>query len=158
MTENKATTNTDLTYEESRLALQYFKISEFDSPDAPGSGQKMRVSTLMMLDAARGYSGIPYRVNSGVRTPEHNSELKESGSVKNSAHVKGYAADIDFKYNDLETAKKIAAGLVKAGFKRFGIYNTPTSSFIHADNDPTKKSPAVWTAKGQKIPFNPFKV
>ena len=155
---NMSATTNDLTYEQSPIQMKYFKIKEFDSPDAPGSGVKMRVSTLLMLDAARGYSGVPYHVNSGVRTEAYNAKLKEVGSVKDSAHVKGYAADIDFAYNDLETAKKIARGLVKAGFKRFGIYNTPTASFIHADNDPRKKSPVVWTGKGQKLPFDPFKI
>ena len=149
---------TEATYQQQMVALKYFKISEFDSPDQPGSGVNMRISTLLMIDSAREYSGVPYHVNSGYRTLKHNSSLNEVGSVKDSAHTKGYAVDVDFQYNDLETAKKIARGMVKAGFKRFGIYNTPTASFIHGDNDPRKKGPVVWTGKGQKLPFDPFKI
>ena len=149
-------TTSDAKYSINPVKLNYFKIEEFDSPDAPGSGVNMRVSTLLLLDKARSIAGVPFIINSGYRTKAHNDSLRKSGSVKYSSHLEGYAADIDFNYGDLETAKKIAKALVQAGFKRLGIYHSLTASFIHADNDPTKPQNEVWP-KGA-VPFDPFKL
>ena len=133
-----------------RSAYRYFRLSEFDSPDEPGSGSRMQKSTLAMLDKARGISGIPFVILSGVRTEEHNAEV---GGVDSSAHVRGYAADIA-AVTDADK-KAIAAALVKVGFKRIGIGST----FVHADNDPSKPSPVAWGyPKGTKAPFDPFKL
>ena len=67
---------------------KFFKSTEFDSPDAPGSGKKMQHSTLQMLCKARKIADVPFKINSGVRTIAHNKEVK---GVSNSAHIKGYA-------------------------------------------------------------------
>lgn len=125
---------------------KYFNTSEFDSPDVPGSGKNMHASTLQMLCKARKIAGIPFKINSGYRSVAHN---KAVGGVSNSAHLKGYAADISTPNgNNQET---IVKALRQAGFKRFGVYKT----FIHADNDPTKKQFVAWGANSQKInPFN----
>lgn len=130
-------------------AVKYFKLSEFDSPDAPGSGVKMQRSTLAMLDKARQIAGIPFVIESGIRTEAHNQEV---GGVSGSAHVRGYAVDIR---TTPETQKIIVSALVKAGFKRIGI----GANFVHADNDPIKPSPVAWGYPlGTKAPFDPFKV
>ena len=70
---------------------KYFNTSEFDSPDVPGSGKNMQHSTLLMLCEARKIADVPFKINSGYRTEAHNSKV---GGVTNSAHLKGYAADI----------------------------------------------------------------
>ncbi|AEL23850.1 D-Ala-D-Ala carboxypeptidase family metallohydrolase [Cyclobacterium marinum] len=116
------------------MSLQYFNLSEFDSPDEPGSGERMQESTLAMLEKARHQAGIPFAINSGVRTPSHNEKV---GGISNSAHLSGWAADIaTSKY----TQKTIVMACQMAGFQRIGIYK----NFIHVDNDPTKPSPAQW--------------
>lgn len=125
----------DLTFGQKNVYLTYFSISEFDSPDVYGSGKNMHNSTLLMLDKAREIAGVPFKINSGYRTKAHNAKLK--GAVKNSSHTRGYAADI---HTTPKTAKVIEQALRKAGFKRIGKYNT----FIHADNDPSKPTPATW--------------
>lgn len=117
------------------MQLKYFKISEFDSPDVKGSGGNMRVSTLIMLEKARELAGVAFRINSGYRTQRHNDTLKNS--VKDSAHVRGYAVDI---HVTPETKKRIIEALKDAGFTRLGI----GANFIHADNDPDKPA-ATWT-------------
>ena len=63
------------TFSEVPFELEFFKISEFDSPDLPGSGGKMQVSTLLKLVQARKLAGVPFVINSGYRTPEHNAKL-----------------------------------------------------------------------------------
>ena len=57
------------------MTLRYFKLSEFDSPDEPGSGAKMQPETLQMLDAARHIAGVPFKITSGYRTKEHNRKV-----------------------------------------------------------------------------------
>ena len=112
----------------------YFDYSEFDSPDKPGSSKNMKPHVLYMLDIARGSSGIPFKINSGFRTPKHNKDV--GGSIT-SSHLGGWAVDISC--SDPSARERILYGLIKAGFQRIGIANT----FIHADIDPHKQ-PAIW--------------
>ena len=116
------------------LTYPNFTKAEFDSPDAPGTGGNMQVSFMNMLQLARTIAGVSFHVNSGYRTQAHNAEV---GGVANSAHTRGYAADIAVTASTKQT---ILLALQQAGFKRIGIGNT----FIHADNDPTLPSPATW--------------
>jgi uncharacterized protein YcbK (DUF882 family) len=116
--------------------LKHFKIAEFDSPDAPGSGSKMQPKFLQMLDNARSIAGVPFKVNSGFRTEAHNLKVK---GVADSSHVQGWAADIAATSG---TSKfTIVNALLKAGFTRIGI----ASSFVHVDCDPTKPAQVIWT-------------
>ena len=115
--------------------MKYFNIDEFDSPDEPGSGQFMDDEFLEMLDNARHMAGIPFIINSGYRTKEHNRSV---GGKKNSAHLDGFAADIS-----ATTSRErmwIVGALLEAGFNRIGIGRT----FIHVDNDPHKPEEVMW--------------
>ena len=54
--------------------FKYFKYSEFDSPDEPGSGEKYMCETLIqMLDEVRKEYGKPMRINSGYRSESNNA-------------------------------------------------------------------------------------
>ena len=72
--------------------MKHFKISEFDSPDLKGSGQKMDKVFLKLLDQARDRAGVPFKILSGYRTIEHN--LNVAGGRVGSSHLFGLAADI----------------------------------------------------------------
>jgi hypothetical protein len=50
------------------MELKHFKLSEFDSPDLPGSGKNMNPDFLKRLDEAREIAGVPFNINSGFRT------------------------------------------------------------------------------------------
>ena len=50
-------------------ALKHFNPSEFDSPDDIGSGDNMCPAFMQKLDDARGRAKIPFKINSGYRTP-----------------------------------------------------------------------------------------
>ena len=52
------------------MNLNYFTLSEFDSPDLPNSGVNMDSQFLTKLETAREYAGIPFRITSGYRTKE----------------------------------------------------------------------------------------
>ena len=125
--------------------MKYFELSEFDSPDEVGSGKIMDEAFLEQIDLAREYAQIPFKINSGVRTPSHNAYVGGSlpdpmRNKKGSSHLYGYAADI--ACNNSADREIILAAVIKAGFRRVGIANT----FIHIDNDPDKNA-AVWLYK-----------
>lgn len=115
--------------------MKHFKLKEFDSPDAPGSGIKMNRDFLAKLDFARHDADIPFIITSGYRTKEHNELV---GGVDSSAHTKGYAADISCR--DSRSRYIIISSLQKAGFNRIGI----ASTFIHVDDDPDKPKNVIW--------------
>ncbi len=118
------------------MNLKHFKLSEFDSPDQPGSGQKMKPSTLKKLDNARTMANIPFIINSGYRTRKHN---KKEGGVFDSAHITGYAADIKAKTS--RSRYLIVEACICMNFNRIGI----SSKMVHVDNDPTKPKNVLWT-------------
>ena len=121
--------------------MRYFKHSEFDSPDKPGSGQLMDPYFLQLLDKARTHAQIPFKISSGYRSKKHNQALKDKGYKvsKNSAHLKGLAADI--VCNSSSDRYIILSALLHVGFHRIGI----AENFIHCDVSTDKPGFMVWT-------------
>ena len=123
------------------MKLRYFNLDEFDSPDEPGSGEQyMDEEFLQMLDNARHYAGVPFKINSGYRTRAHNRKV---GGVADSSHMRGFAADI--ACTESRQRAYILGGLFEAGFNRIGIGQT----FIHADNNPEKPEDVIWHYYGK---------
>ena len=58
---------------------KWFKLSEFDSPDRPGSGELMEPEVVQALDIARDIYGFPMVITSGFRTVDHNKRVGGSG-------------------------------------------------------------------------------
>lgn len=116
--------------------LKYFTLDEFDSPDVVGSGEWMDSDFLFMLDHARELAGIPFKINSGYRTIEHNEKV---GGKPNSSHIVGKAVDIAIR-NSRERWLILEA-LIDVGFNRIGLAKT----FIHVDSDDYKDANVVWT-------------
>ncbi len=116
--------------------MKYFKLNEFDSPDLPGSGSKMRKSTLDLLDSTRDLAGVPFVITSGYRTRSYN---KKVGGVHSSSHTKGYAVDIRCKNS--KDRYLIITAAINCGFSRIGV----SGNFIHLDNDPYKVPNVIWT-------------
>lgn len=116
--------------------FKYFAWSEFDSPDAPGSGKDhMDEAFIHKLDAVRECAGFPFIINSGYRTQAHNAKV---GGVPNSSHTKGLAVDIRAIGDDMK--RKIATCAIANGITRIGW----GGSFIHLDIDPDKTQRVVW--------------
>lgn len=90
------------------------------------------------LDKAREIAGVPFKINSGYRCAKHNAAV---GGVKDSAHARGYAADV--AVNGSSNRFKILTALLEVGFTRVGVYNT----FIHVDVDPDKPTEVIWYGK-----------
>lgn len=95
----------------------------------------MDVNFLHKLDKARSIAGLPFKINSAYRSPEHPLSIKNPSS----SHIKGLAVDISVK--DSRTRFIIVDALIKAGFNRIGIADT----FIHVDMDLDKSNKVIWT-------------
>tara|TARA_R110002072_G_scaffold989_1_gene8168 strand:+ start:185 stop:538 length:354 start_codon:yes stop_codon:yes gene_type:complete len=115
--------------------MKYFNYKEFDSPDEPGSGNKMNEELLHMLDAARKKFGKPIKINSGYRSEAHNRKV---GGTSGSSHLKGLAVDI--AYNGSVDRFELYNILLEVGFKRIGI----GKYFIHVDIDKDKSQRVMW--------------
>ena len=120
---------------------KWFKLSEFDSPDRPGSGELMEHEVVQALDIARDIYGYPRVITSGFRTIEHNRSLIERGyaASPNSSHLLGWAVDIAVPNSQRRFL--MVEALLDAGFHRIGLGKT----FIHVDMDPNKTPNCIWT-------------
>ena len=120
---------------------KYFKLSEFDSPDRPGSGELMEHEVIQALDIARDIYGYPMVITSGFRTIAHNRSLIERGyaASPNSSHLLGWAVDIAVPNSQRRFL--MVEALLDAGFHRLGL----GKSFIHVDLDPNKTPNCIWT-------------
>ena len=121
--------------------LKYFKISEFDCPsgEAPAS-EFMNPDFIKKLNSARHSAGVEFKINSGVRSPEHNESI---GGTENSSHLsttKGGACAADISAKDSVTRFKILKALIEHKFHRIGIHD----SFIHVDLDLNKSGGVCW--------------
>ena len=119
---------------------KWFKLSEFDSPDKPGSGEMMDPTVVQMLDIARDIYGYPMIVTSGFRTIEHNRSLIERGYAASpkSSHLLGLAVDIAVPNSQRRLL--MLEALLDAGFHRIGV----GKNFIHVDLDPNKTPNCLW--------------
>ena len=115
--------------------MRYFTLDEFDSPDLPGSGAQMQPEFLAKLDEARHIAGVPFRINSGVRTEYWNRRV---GGSENSSHLTGWAADISATTSNRRYL--VLSALIRVGFRRIGIADT----FIHVDGDESKPQNVTW--------------
>lgn len=116
--------------------MKHFRLEEFDSPDAPGSGAGMDLHFLELLDRIREDAAIPFVITSGFRTVRHNAGLK--GSTPNSAHLSGMAADIR-ALTGRDKWLIVAAG-IRNGIRRIGIGR----NFAPVDNDASLPDPTIW--------------
>ena len=87
------------------------------------------------LEEARLEADIPFVIDSGYRCKAHN---KAVGGKANSAHRKGYAADIVVATDHQRALIVIAA--IHAGFTRIG----PAKTYVHLDASPTLPTPRLW--------------
>lgn len=115
--------------------IRFFDSTEFDSPDAPGSGEGMKFGFVKKLDILREECGFPIIVDSGIRTPKHNSDV---GGEPVSGHLTGEAADL--RCIASRTRYVILMNAFRLGFSRIGIGDT----FVHLDDSMTLDQRVVW--------------
>lgn len=122
---------------------RYFKLSEFDQPGLPGSGEKfMDREFLRRLDFLRENVGGPLIVNpgGGWRSPEWDRARGRSGV---GWHTKGQAADLAV---DPATIHDVLWFVMNVPFYGVGINrkNGVPTGFIHVDDRP-KEQRSVWS-------------
>lgn len=126
--------------DEQWTTIAFFKPSEFDSPDQPGSGHAaMQYEFVSRLDSLRAEWGHPLVVNSGFRTPEHNATLADA--KPNSAHTRGFAADLGVA-GGLPGCIRFAILAARRGFNRCGV--DLHGHYVHLDCDPSLPQQVVW--------------
>lgn len=113
--------------------FKHFKKEEFTCKCGCGLNN-MEFQVIEMLDEARGFAGVPFKINCGCRCDKHNNEV---GGVKDSSHKNGLAVDIS-ALNDKDRYM-IFGALFLVGFRRILIYD----SFIHVDIDLSKVNPIL---------------
>ncbi len=114
--------------------IKWFKPKEFDSPDKPGSGRRINIDLVLILNKIRISIKRKIRINSGVRTPKHN---KAVGGADDSTHLDGNGADVRVPDNKFRYSFIYFALLF--GIKRIIIYK----KHIHVDNDYSRPHPII---------------
>ena len=116
--------------------MDYFPEHDFYKCIPSCSKSQMHPETLAKLNHARHIAGIPFMLTSAFRSPSYEKLMNRPGT---SSHTIGRAVDI----NCVTSANrmKIVSALLTAGFTRIGI----ASTFIHADDDPSKPQNLIWT-------------
>ena len=112
--------------------VRYFRRQEFGQGEP---GVEPDSELVRLLDEARAAAGIPFVINSAIRTSERNAAV---GGAPTSAHLSGHAVDIRaptsrHRYKILEAALMVE-------FRRIGI----GKGFIHLDTDLTKPQDVIW--------------
>jgi len=116
--------------------MDYFPEHDFYKCIPSCSKSQMHPDTLQKLNKARHIAGIPFMLTSAFRSPSHEKLMNRPGT---SSHTIGRAVDINCVTSDRRM--KIVQALLNAGFTRIGI----ASTFIHADDDPSKPQNLIWT-------------
>ena len=114
-----------------KLTANFSKM-EFDSRDGapmPGDVLENIRELAENLQKIRDFLGEPIHINSGYRSPSHNTAI---GGVTNSQHLLGKAADFSMKNFTAKTLvlvfdRMMNEGKIKAG--GLGLYN----GFVHYD-------------------------
>ena len=114
--------------------IKHFTPEEFDSPGELGSGLRMNIEFVKLLDQGREKTGFPWHINSGVRSELHNIEVGGKGPE----HVEGLAADVRA---DAQQKFKILQWAYGVGIKRIGV----GKDYIHLGFSFTLPQEVVWT-------------
>jgi zinc D-Ala-D-Ala carboxypeptidase len=115
------------------LDSKYFRREEFTCNCGCGFDD-INPALVKKLDEIREFIGRPIVVNCGCRCQKHNADV---GGEKNSAHLRGNAADIQMPGS---TFRYVFLRIAYARFTRIGIYKT----FCHVDVDETLPQYVTW--------------
>ena len=113
--------------------VRHFTRAEFKQGNP---GVEPDPELVRMLDEARRIAGVPFVIESGLRTTERNAQV---GGANESAHLTGHAVDIRCPTGRHRFL--IVQAALEVGFRRIGVAN----SFIHLDNAPHLPQDVIWT-------------
>lgn len=111
--------------------IKHFSRNEFTCKCGCGLNN-INLKLVKVLDDIRGYFGQPAIITCGCRCQRYNDSLK--GSVKNSRHVTGKAADFYVKNVSTNTLLSYTKSLVRQGKLRYTYTNnTNMAGAVHID-------------------------
>lgn len=104
----------------------------------------MDAGFLRRLARARRQAGVPFRIVSDHRPPEHNRAV---GGARTSAHMELPCRAVDLWVESNEERFRVAEALLEAGFTRIGIYpaREDHTGSIHVDASMANPAPRMWT-------------
>ena len=116
---------------------KWFKLSEFDSPDRPGSGTLMEHEVVQASTSPA--TSMAFRSSPPGFAPSGQQEPDRTGypASPNSSHLLGWAVDIAVPNSQRRFL--LLEALLDAGFHRIGL----GQNFIHCDLDPNKSQHAL---------------
>ena len=118
--------------------VTYFKQDEFACTHC--GKNEIKFELVEKLDELRGLMGMPLKITSGYRCPDHPlSVSRPTGSI--SSHQKGEAVDISAK-TSRERYMLLWLIMKHGWFKRIGI--SGKDNFIHVDIDKDKSQMLTW--------------
>lgn len=135
-----------------KIYQQPIDLSVFDSPDLPGSGNCMDRQLIFLLQQLEARTGYPIFqwINSGARSPAHNSKV---GGVSSSSHKIPTCKAVDIKAQSTFIRNHLVSVARDVGFKRIGVGRT----FVHLDTDDSKSEYVAWGyPSGTPAEVNPF--
>ena len=109
-----------------------FEWSEFESKDGatmPDFVKENIKKLVQNLEVIRAAGGGAMRINSGYRSPGHNTSI---GGAKNSFHMKGMAADFTIKGKTIPETIALIENLINQGKISQGGLGT-YKTFVHYD-------------------------
>lgn len=135
--------------------IRHFTPQQFDDPEVPGSGERMDLRTVVLLDYLQGVTGwriVPHAAP-GVRGCVC---VDPRGHAAKSFHyVENGATACDFHFETPAPPRDQALRVLAAGFPGVGIYygwqweGSPLPIGFHVDHRPY---PQVWrTAGGETV-------
>lgn len=132
-----------MTLEDWKRFEKYFKPSEFDSPDKPGSGVNMQHSFMCFLYSLREYVKEPLHISrgGGFRTEEY--QRKQGSTSGISDHTFGLGVDIKCDNSTLRFS--IIRYCIEAGIDRLGIYDR----HVHIGCAKVLPSNVLWVGKSK---------
>lgn len=108
-------------------AYKFFSREEFAFPDA------MDTEFLAMLDRARAFAGVPFRITSSFREGDPLSH--------------GYGQAVDIACVTSRERFWIVSGCLNAGFQRIGVY----PKHVHVDNRLSLPHPVLFTGGYDRV-------
>lgn len=118
-------------------SVRHFTPGEFKAPE------RMGWNFLLWLDQVRDACGVPMRVTSSYRTPQHNAQV---GGAKDSAHCDTPCNAVDLMPQNNYERWQIVTAAWALGCRRIGVY---ADGSLHLDmTHDVRPAPRMWVVGG----------
>ena len=121
---------------------EFFNPTEFDSPDAPGSGYYLEPFLYDSLNVIREKCGFKFKVNSGIRTKAYNALPRIGGkpSSDHLIHADGFGHGVDIQILSGSKRYAIIQYALEIKIPRIGVGKT----FVHLGNWKGNPQGVMW--------------